>query len=95
MPNFCIENDDSDPSDLTISFQARLTGADSNQKFFWNVALWSHFGRLDREQKLHWLVRIISGYANFKKVYAGAKQITLGVISRLSSGRVGSRFLTR
>lgn len=35
--NISIENDETNSTDLTISFQARLSGADSDQQYFWNL----------------------------------------------------------
>ena len=72
-----------------------LRGDPSESKYFWNQSMWAPFSHFDKNQKVSWLVQIISGYAGFKKIYAGSRQITIGWISRLSNRRVGSRFLTR
>lgn len=80
--------------DLTLSSQARHSGHSTEKKFLWNYNLHIPFRRLliDGDK---WLLKIISGYVDIKKVFTLGKCFKVCLISRMSCERVGTRFNCR
>ena len=70
--------------DLTLSFLHMLRGDSSDRLHFWNQSMWAPFSHFDTQTKHRWLVQVISGYVGFKKIYAGSRQISIGLLSNES-----------
>ncbi|CAF0792552.1 unnamed protein product [Brachionus calyciflorus] len=91
---FSLSSDPNLSFDLTLSTQARNLQFTTNKKFLWNYNLHIPLRRLNVDTNL-WLLKIICGYVEIKKILIYAKSYRVGLISRLSTDRVGARFLCR
>lgn len=91
---FSLSSDPNQSFDLTLSSQARNLSYTTNKKFLWNYNLHIPLRRLNVDTNL-WLLKIICGFVEIKKVLIHAKAFRVGLISRLSCERVGARFHCR
>ena len=66
----------------------------TNKKFLWNYNLHIPLRRLNLNTN-QWLLKIICGFVETRKIIIQAKVYRLGLISRLSTERVGARFHCR
>jgi len=80
--------------DLTLSAQARHLGHATDKKFLWNYNFHIPFRRLNVDTDL-WLLKIICGCVDIKKVFTLSKSFKACLFSRLSCDRVGTRFNCR
>lgn len=91
---FSVSNDPNLSFDLTLSSQARNLTFSTNKKFLWNYNLHIPLRRLNVDTNA-WLLKIICGFVEIRKIHIHAKTYRVGIISRLSCERVGARFLCR
>ena len=82
------------PFDLTLSSQARHLSHATNKKFLWNFNLHLPFRRLNVDTN-KWLLKIICGCVEIKKVITLSQSCKACLFSRLSCERVGTRFNCR
>ena len=69
-------------------------GHATDKKFLWNYNLHIPFRRLNVDTNT-WLLKIISGFIDIKKVFTLSKSFKVCLFSRLSCDRVGTRFNCR
>lgn len=65
-----------------------------DRRFVWNMNMLLPFAR-QKVDVAQWATPVIRGGVVFRTIYAGAHQVRLGVISRISSERAGKRLITR
>ncbi|VDP93051.1 unnamed protein product, partial [Echinostoma caproni] len=82
---------DGSPYDLTVNIQNRFHVGFS---FLWNIGLMTPLLQWGLDP-LEWLVTIICGSVEVSTIYCGAEQARMGIISRVSSLRPGTRFHSR
>ncbi|KJE94431.1 synaptojanin-PB [Capsaspora owczarzaki ATCC 30864] len=80
--------------ELSLSAQRQSAGDMPDDRFVWNRHLQQPFEQNGIET-YPWCLSVTRGFVEFRTVYAGAEQIRVAVISRLSCERAGKRFLTR
>jgi hypothetical protein len=80
--------------DLTLSSQAKQLNYQTNNKYLWNYNLHIPFRRFNVDTN-QWLLKIICGYVEIKKVVVYSKAFKACLFSRLSCERVGARFHCR
>ena len=80
------------PVDLASSAQRQAGGAGTGRSFLWSRLLALPFTRAGLGG---WLVGLVVGSVNIRTLYVGATQLRAALISRLSSGRAGTRYQTR
>ena len=80
--------------DLTLSSQSRYLSHHTNKKFLWNLNLHLPFRRLNVDTD-QWLLKIICGCVEIKKIITLSSSYKACIFSRLSCERVGTRFNCR
>jgi phosphatidylinositol-bisphosphatase len=80
--------------DLTLSSQARYLAHHSNKKFLWNFNLHLPFRRFNVDTN-QWLLKLICGCIEIKKIITLSRVFKACIFSRLSCDRVGTRFNCR
>jgi synaptojanin len=80
--------------DLTLSSQARYLGRPTNKKYLWNYSIHIPFRRLGVDTDL-WLLKMICGCVEIKKIVILSRTYKTCIFSRLSCERVGTRFNCR
>ena len=79
IAHYSLDDSEAFHEDLTLSFLHMLRGDSSDRLHFWNHSMWAPFSHFDTQTKHRWLVQVISGYVGFKKIYAGSRQISIGM----------------
>lgn len=90
----CTSNKTLPPLDLTLPAQRAHLTNNTDNRFFWNRALYKHFERYNIDTS-QWLIKVLCGGINISTVYIGGQQARAAIISRLSSERAGTRFNVR
>lgn len=80
--------------DLTLCCQRRHRTDRTDNRFFWNRALFVHLLRFGIECD-KWLLKVMCGSVEIRTIYVGARQARAALISRLSCERAGTRFNVR
>ena len=80
--------------DLTLSSQKRHLAHQTNKKFLWNFNMHLPFRRFNVDVDT-WLLKIICGCIEIKKIITAAEFYKACLFSRLSCDRVGTRFNCR
>ncbi|XP_077298589.1 synaptojanin [Arctopsyche grandis] len=80
--------------DLTLCAQRRHHTGNTDNRFFWNRALFVHLLRFGIECE-RWLLKVMCGSVEIRTVYVGARQARAVLVSRLSCERAGTRFNVR
>ena len=91
---FSVSSDPAFEFDLTLSTQAKRLHFSTNKKFLWNYNLHIPFRRFNVDTS-RWLLKIICGCVEIKKVIVYARAFKACIFSRLSCERVGARFHCR
>ena len=91
---FSYSSDPDESFDLTLSSQQRYLSHQSNKKFLWNFNLHLPFRRFNVDVDA-WLLKIICGCVEIKKVITMSQIYKACLFSRLSCDRVGTRFNCR
>jgi phosphatidylinositol-bisphosphatase len=91
---FSISADPNNLFDLTLSSQSKYFNHESNKKFLWNYNLHIPFRRFNVDTS-KWLLKIICGCVEIKKVVIYSRAFKACLFSRLSCERVGARFYCR
>jgi synaptojanin len=91
---FVYSPDPNSTFDLTLSSQLRYMSHGTHRKFLWNYNLHVPFRRLNVDCS-RWLLNIICGFVDIKKVIILSKAYKACLFSRLSCERTGTRFNCR
>ncbi len=91
---FAYSSDPGVKFDLTLSSQTRHLAHHTNKKFLWNFSLTVPFRRMNVDVD-SWLLKIICGCVEIKKVITLSSSYKACLFSRLSCERVGTRFNCR
>jgi phosphatidylinositol-bisphosphatase len=93
--SYSAESSSSDEQfDLTLSAQKRNQSHQTNRKFLWNFNLHLPFRRFNVDVDV-WLLKVICGCVEVKKVITTSQIYKACLFSRLSCDRVGTRFNCR
>ncbi len=91
---FSYSLDPNENFDLTLSSQNRYLSHQTNRKFLWNFNLHLPFRRFNVDVD-SWLLKIICGCIEIKKIITTNQIYKACLLSRLSCERVGTRFNCR
>uniref|UniRef100_A0AC34GS00 Phosphoinositide 5-phosphatase n=1 Tax=Panagrolaimus sp. ES5 TaxID=591445 RepID=A0AC34GS00_9BILA len=91
---FAYSNNAGNMFDLTLSAQRRHDIPLSDNRFFWNKNLYFPLERFSINAD-DWFVRCMCGSVIVRTIYVGHRTAKVGIISRLSCERVGTRFNVR
>lgn len=80
--------------DLTLCAQRRRKTTETDNRFFWNRIMHTHFLRYSVDCAF-WLLKAMCGSIEIRTVYTGSRQARAAIISRLSCERAGTRFNVR